>query len=809
MTVLRDSRRIGCEMKILYLTEHNPVGAGCGAVSRTYAIWQALKALGDVTTIVFDARSPNRTKRDEAESISHRVLPDLYCGWRRRNWIWLFAWLTGKIDFAFCNRDEVLSALGLEGRDFDIDVVRYFWNLERTAAWKIAPCYLDFDDLPSDSIESTTWRNLSGVALMKDKVRVWLREKVLSRICHGVWLANAEQCTRLSCRGRPADWVPNIAKGPGAGFVMPAQRQPYLLAVGAMGHVPNVEGLRWFLTHVWGDVRQRFPDLSLKLVGKDFSPELKAECEAHAGVSALGFVSDLAPIYANAMALVAPLFFGGGTCIKVLEAQLHGVKVFGTRVALRGFSEAEIASSGAELFENAGDFVSKLGEWMDKGDAEVLSVRRRILEFAERRNSQSWLNGIVHDAVKGIRFMRICYVTTEFADEDTLQPFDGGLARYLWKITHELRARGHDPLVLVTGAKRTHAETCDGISVQYLDKSYSYSLMERIWMRLLPARARSAYESQAMAGKVNRWIEAENKNHKIDLVQYASYFATGRCPLKTIPNCVRISSYAKLWQKNYGYEDPNEIRDEEWQFRRARFLYGPSQYIASHIRADLALKTPIEIIETPYVMKSDVADTSLQDALRGAIGEAPYLLFFGSIGKLKGCDEIAAAVPDVFRRHPALHLVLVGKVMPEPGGLTSLDRIRQQAGDQAARVHWLGRQPHSRLVPLIRGARAVLLPSRIDNLPNTCIEAMGLEKIVIGSRGASFEQLIDDGLSGILCEAGDGGSIADAVDRLMGMNEVEAKRMGAAARRRIDRLHPDVIVPQVLDYYREVVRNWR
>lgn len=384
-------------MKILYLTEHNPVGAGCGAVSRTYAIWQALKALGDVTTIVFDARSPNRTKRDEAESISHRVLPDLYCGWRRRNWIWLFAWLTGKIDFAFGDRNRVLAALGLSGRDFDAVVVRYFWNLERTAAWKIAPCHLDFDDLPFDFFKATAWKSMSGVRLLKEKVRVWLRQRVLCRTCRSIWLSNEAQCSQMSCRGRSAVWVPNVAQDPDAEYVIPTHRQPYLLSVGAMGYLPNVEGLRWFLEHVWGDVRQRFPDLALKLVGKDFSPELKRACEAYAGVSVLGFVPDLKPVYANALALVAPLFSGGGTCIKVIEAQLYGVKVFGTPVALRGLTQEELDRSGAEKFQTSSEFVSKVGEWKDRDEAEALSFRRGIRGFARQRNSQDRVNRIIND----------------------------------------------------------------------------------------------------------------------------------------------------------------------------------------------------------------------------------------------------------------------------------------------------------------------------------------------------------------------------------------------------------------------------
>ena len=47
---------------------------------------------------------------------------------------------------------------------------------------------------------------------------------------------------------------------------------------------------------------------------------------------------------------------------------------------------------------------------------------------------------------------------------------------------------------------------------------------------------------------------------------------------------------------------------------------------------------------------------------------------------------------------------------------------------------------------IIRGCS---LPSKVDNLPNTCLEAMALKRVVIGSRtAASFDQLISDGVNG-------------------------------------------------------------
>lgn len=387
-------------MNILYLTEHSPlVQGGCGGATRSRALWKALCEIGKVTTVVFDGGNPQLDSHDSNERISHLRLPDFYCGWTHREPVWLWGLLSGRIDRAFAGRDEVLRGLGLAGAGFDVVVVRYYWVLARTAAWKIAPCYLDFDDLPFDFHSATDWRDLTGLALLKEKFRVWLRQRVLCRKCRAVWLSNAEQRRRIQCHGRPAVCLPNIAQEPSSTFSVARSDEGFLLSVGAMGYRPNREGLLWFLENVWPKVRERYPSLVFKVVGRDFPDDLRAYCQTFAGVEVLGFVENLENVYAPCLGLVVPLFGGGGTCIKVIEAQLHGVKVFATPVAVRGFSPTEIDRSCMAVFETSDEFVQQFSSWQSQPvDARQL-VRHRILYFAKERNSPIWFARIVRQTL--------------------------------------------------------------------------------------------------------------------------------------------------------------------------------------------------------------------------------------------------------------------------------------------------------------------------------------------------------------------------------------------------------------------------
>jgi len=63
----------------------------------------------------------------------------------------------------------------------------------------------------------------------------------------------------------------------------------------------------------------------------------------------------------------------------------------------------------------------------------------------------------------------------------------------------------------------------------------------------------------------------------------------------------------------------------------------------------------------------------------------------------------------------------------------------------------------------LRGAEAAVLPSRCDNLPNTVIETLLLRVPVIGSRGASIDELVEPGRSGQLVPIGDPVALAEVM----------------------------------------------
>ena len=151
-----------------------------------------------------------------------------------------------------------------------------------------------------------------------------------------------------------------------------AERQGILFVAG-FGHPPNVDAACWLVEKILPRVRAHLPQVQLSLVGSNPTEEVKAlACD---GVHVLGYVDDatLASLYRSSRVVVAPLRFGAGVKLKVLEAMAHGVPLVTTSVGaqgLPGLDEAVSVSDDPEMIADAlVDLLLDSGRWLAVSDA--------------------------------------------------------------------------------------------------------------------------------------------------------------------------------------------------------------------------------------------------------------------------------------------------------------------------------------------------------------------------------------------------------------------------------------------------------
>lgn len=165
---------------------------------------------------------------------------------------------------------------------------------------------------------------------------------------------NTEDAARLSAQlDRPVGVRPPLVRLPERA-VEPANAPARILFLGDYAHLPNREAARFVAQEVLPRLRARDPAVELWLAGAHATPEIQALGDG-AGVRVVGFVEDLAELLGAARVLVAPVFSGGGSRIKVLTALAHGVPVVANELAMRGIDAPPEAARRGEDAERIAD----------------------------------------------------------------------------------------------------------------------------------------------------------------------------------------------------------------------------------------------------------------------------------------------------------------------------------------------------------------------------------------------------------------------------------------------------------------------
>ncbi len=175
----------------------------------------------------------------------------------------------------------------------------------------------------------------------------------------------------------------------------PPPTDPVLLFVGSFAHQPNRHGLMWFLDQVLPTIRMRAPTARLVVVGSNPPADIEALNSSLTSVRSNISDYELGELYRAARVAIAPLRYGAGVKLKVVEAMREGLPLVTTSIGAQGLPGLEKIVSICDEPTAFADGVCRLltddMAWSERAAAQLDYAASRYSEAAFRNSLQQAL----------------------------------------------------------------------------------------------------------------------------------------------------------------------------------------------------------------------------------------------------------------------------------------------------------------------------------------------------------------------------------------------------------------------------------
>jgi glycosyltransferase involved in cell wall biosynthesis len=168
------------------------------------------------------------------------------------------------------------------------------------------------------------------------------------------------------------------------------------------------------------------------------------------------------------------------------------------------------------------------------------------------------------------------------------------------------------------------------------------------------------------------------------------------------------------------------------------------------------------------------------------------LLFVGNLSKRKGADLL----------EPIMQRLGNGFELRFTAGMR-----KKKRSSLLDNMTPLGRLSEKELIDEYQKCDALLFPSRFEGFGYVALEAMSCGKPVVATDSSSIPEVVENGVSGLLCPTDDIEAFVNACSQLEENNELCVK-MGEEGRKRAkDVFAEDVIVAQYMNFYSEFLKK--
>jgi glycogen(starch) synthase len=309
--------------------------------------------------------------------------------------------------------------------------------------------------------------------------------------------------------------------------------------------------------------------------------------------------------------------------------------------------------------------------------------------------------------------------------------------------------------------------------------------------RVLSQLFRSEFPPRAFAWQAALLAERLVESEGIDVIEAQEYEAPlwyfqlrralGMGPQRQPPCLIHLHSPTEpiAVHNEWDLSRPDvaaAVRLEEQTIRAADALLCPSGFLARQSEERYGLPAgSVRVIHLP-LGKGRPIERDPEVWERGSV------VYVGRLERRKGVLEWIDAAATVAREDRSARFDFVGPNVLGLAWISGEDLVEQRIPPEVRdRFVFHGSQPRAELPRVLAEARIAVVPSRWENFPNTCVEAMVSGLPVLATRQGGMAELIEDGESGWLTDQATPEALASALRRALATPPEQLREMGRRA----------------------------
>ncbi|HTV48420.1 MAG TPA: glycosyltransferase [Phycisphaerae bacterium] len=368
------------------------------------------------------------------------------------------------------------------------------------------------------------------------------------------------------------------------------------------------------------------------------------------------------------------------------------------------------------------------------------------------------------------RSVRVC-----IASPDIFGPiYNGGIGTAYAALSAALVRAGNEVTILYPHGNYSETKSLDHWIQYYRERNIHFVPLPEPTELLHPGMRKKSHIRKSYG--VFQWLKQYEAN--FDLVHFVEWGGVGFYSLLAKHqglafehlNMVVCSRSPTSWciEGNREYINRKELLEidfmERESVRLADVLISPSQYMLHWLNKN-GWKLPKHCYVQPNVLPEEPPIIDYSQLRTVAINE---IVFFGRLETRKGlvlfCDAIDKA--PVHTREDLL-ISFLGKVS-SLGNMRSQEYIRSRAQNWKCRINIMNDKNRHEAVDYLRGpGRAAVIPSLLDNTPNTVLECLSQKIPFISSDVGGAPELIDEQDRERICFKPEIGALAQKLDLIV------------------------------------------